>query len=53
VYTALKNGHGGLDWAGLPVMCDWLGINDMAGLLHRLLLIKSYRRPHERGETTD
>jgi hypothetical protein len=50
VHTALKDGNGGLAWAGLPVLVEWLGIDDVAGLLHRLVLMKSYRKPHERQD---
>jgi hypothetical protein len=50
VFNALKNGQGGIDWAGLPMVLEWFGVADVAGLLQRLLLIKSYRKPAERGE---
>ena len=44
-HTLLANGMGGHDWAGLPVVCAWLGITDIDGLLHRLLIIKTHKPP--------
>ena len=40
----LQNGHGGFDWAGLPVVVELLGITDPAGLIHRLMVIKTHKR---------
>lgn len=37
------NGHGGIDWAGLPLVVQWLGVRDLDGLIHRLLVIKTHR----------
>lgn len=48
MFNILKNGNGGLDYAGLPLVCEWLGVQDVAGLLQRLVVIKSWRRPAER-----
>lgn len=45
VVQTLGNGHGGIDWAGLPLVVEWLGITDVDGLLHRVTVIKSYRKP--------
>ncbi len=45
VFNALSNGMGGMDWAGLPVMCEWLGIQDVDGLMLRLTTIKTHRPP--------
>lgn len=50
VFNIIKNGHGGLDFAGLPLVCEWLGVNDVAALLQRLVVIKTWRKPSERGE---
>jgi hypothetical protein len=33
---------GGIDWAGLPLACAWLGVRDVDGMLQRLLLIKTH-----------
>lgn len=41
----LANGMGGIDWAGLPLVVEWLGITDIDGLLHRITVIKSHKRP--------
>ena len=43
----LRNGMGGLDWAGLPVVCELLGVQDVDGLMRRLLVIKCYEPPKE------
>jgi hypothetical protein len=50
VFSALKNGQGGIDWAGLPLFVEWFGVTDVAALLQRLLVIKSYRKPAERDD---
>ena len=34
---------GGIDWSGLENVVDHLGIDDMDGLMLRLLLIKEHR----------
>ena len=36
---------GGIDWAGLDVVVELLGVADVPGLLHRLLVIKTYKKP--------
>ena len=41
-HALLANGMGGHDWAGLGVVCAWLGITDIDGLLQRLLIIKTH-----------
>lgn len=41
---------GGLDWAGLPVIADWLGVQDMDDLLHRLAVIKAHRSAADRED---
>lgn len=40
---------GGIDWAGLPLVVEHLGIDDVEGLLHRLLTIKLHKRPEAPG----
>lgn len=44
VFNLLANGMGGLDWAGLPFVCGWLGVQDVEGLVQRLALIKTHRK---------
>lgn len=39
----LANGMGGLDWAGLPIVAELLGIDDIEALVHRLMTIKVWR----------
>ena len=46
-YSLLSNGMGGIDWAGLPLVCEWLGVSDVDGLLHRLSVIKAHKPPEE------
>ncbi|MCU0924418.1 MAG: hypothetical protein MUF16_29770 [Burkholderiaceae bacterium] len=41
----LANGMGGLDWGALPLAVAHFGIDDVAGLIHRLLTIKTHRPP--------
>jgi hypothetical protein len=43
----LANGMGGLDWAGLPLVCEWLGVDDVDGLLLRLSVIKAHKPPDD------
>lgn len=50
MYRALATGHGGIDWAGLPLMIEWLGIDDIDALLARLLVLKTHRAPHAKDD---
>ena len=45
IYNMLSNGTGGLDWAGLPYAVGMYGVRDVEGLMHRLVVIKTHRRP--------
>jgi len=48
----LSNGQGGLDWAGLPLACAYLGVDgDPGALIDRLAVIKCHR-PHQPAEST-
>jgi hypothetical protein len=47
-YNLLSNGMGGIDWAGLDVVVEMLGIEDVEALIEALLSIRL--RPR-RGET--
>lgn len=38
---------GGLDWAGLPVVVELMGIDDIEALVTRLAAIKNHRPPDE------
>ena len=51
LHAMLANGMGGIDWAGLPLACAWLGVRDVDGLLQRLLIIKTHdpKRNQEDG----
>jgi hypothetical protein len=38
---------GGLDWSGLPVVVEVLGISDVERLVRQLKVIKNHRPPKE------
>lgn len=46
----MANGMGGVDWQALPLLCGWLGITDVQGLMQRLVVMRMYRKPNERTE---
>lgn len=41
-WNLLQNGMGGIDYAGLPIVCALLGIDDVALLMERLLVIRQH-----------
>lgn len=41
----LHTGERGVDWSGLPLACARYGITDVQGLIDRLVIIKSWRKP--------
>ena len=42
-YAMLANGMGGLDWSGVPLVAELLGVGDLEMFLHRLTVIKLHR----------
>jgi hypothetical protein len=42
-WNALNNGNGAIDWAGLETVCTYLGVEDVDGLISRLLTIKMHK----------
>lgn len=46
-WNLVANGMGGIDWAGLPAACAWLGIDDIDSLIARLLVIKTHKAPED------
>lgn len=50
MFNLLANGMGGIDWAGLPLVCGWLGVQDAEGLMQRLALIKAHRKADEKDQ---
>lgn len=44
----LTNGAGSIDWAGLPIVAELLGIDDLETLIRRLMTIK-HHRPGDRS----
>ena len=51
VWNMLTNGMGGIDWSGLPYAAALFGVTDMAGLMHRLKVIKLHRPPDNSTDT--
>lgn len=47
MWNLLANGSGGLDWAGLPFVAAMLGVDDVEGLMDRLLVIKTHKPPKD------
>lgn len=45
VYALAANGMGGIDWRAVPMLCAWLGVIDVDGLMQRLTVIKLHRKP--------
>jgi hypothetical protein len=48
-WRMLANGMGGIDWAGLPIVADMLGITDPQALIEHLTLIKAYKPKETNG----
>ena len=48
VARLLANGMGGIDWSGLPLIAGLLGVADVEGLVMRIGIIKTYRKPEEK-----
>lgn len=44
-WNLLADEMGGIDYAGLPLVCAHLGVADIDGLLIRLSTIKSHKKP--------
>lgn len=49
VFNLLADGMGGLNWAGMPLVCGWLGVQDIDDLMHRMAIIKTRRKPTQTG----
>lgn len=47
MFNLLADGNGALDWQGLPLICGWLGVQEVEDLMHRLAVIKTHRKPKE------
>lgn len=48
-WRLLANGHGGIEWAGLEVVVELLGVRDVEGLVRRLGVIRTHRPPQHEG----
>lgn len=47
-WLLLKDGMGGLDWAGLPYVVAHLGVQDVPALIDALHTIKTYSPPKDK-----
>lgn len=47
IFNFLSNGMGGIDWSGLDLICEKLGVDVDDDLLDRLLVIKTWRPPDD------
>jgi hypothetical protein len=46
-WNALNNGMGGIDWAGLPMVCAMLEVENVETLVERMLVIKGHKPPKD------
>ncbi len=53
IWNMLCNGMGSIDWSGLPFAVEWLGVDDVEGLVEGLMTIKSHRPEREAGQDED
>lgn len=44
-FAFLANGSGAIDWSGLEVVVELLGVRDVERLLWQLLAIKTHKSP--------
>jgi len=44
-WNYLADGNDSIDWAGVPFVCEHLGIDDPGALLDRLYVIKTHKPP--------
>lgn len=49
MFNALANGMGGIDWAGFEWWVQKLGVEDVEGLMERLMVIRLHSPPDEDG----
>ena len=47
-WNLLGNGSGGIDWAGMPLVCELLGVEDLESFMLRIEIIKNHTPPKER-----
>jgi hypothetical protein len=50
-WNLLANGMGGLDWSGLPIVCEYLGVHDPEALIDRLAVIRQHQRERKPDDT--
>ena len=49
LWNLLATGSGGIDFAGLELAAEWLGVTDIDGLLTRLAVIRTHK-PAKAGD---
>lgn len=49
-WRLLGNGMGGIDWAGLPIVAELLGVTDPERLIEQLLVIRAHKPPQDKTE---
>ena len=52
-FNFVSNGMGGIDFSGIELIAAKLGIEDIDGLLDRLLTIKTHRPPDDNSPFLD
>jgi hypothetical protein len=46
-FELLRNGMGGIDWAGLPYVVEHLGLEDVPALIDAVHTIKKFNPPKD------
>jgi len=46
-WNLLHNGSGAIQWQGLDLVREYLGIDDVEGLMDRLRIISAYKPPKD------
>ncbi len=46
----LANGMGGIDWAGLPLVCAYLGVTQIEPFIDALQVLVTYQPPDDGGK---
>lgn len=44
-FNLMANGMGGIDWSGLQMVVEYLGVTDIDDLVHRLEVIRTHKPP--------
>lgn len=49
----LSDDSRGIRWDGLPLAVELYGVTDVAGLIERLIVIKTWRKPEDGAGSAD